>query len=188
MRASLTLVLLCAGCFHDIGALRARGPVDGGPDTGPPEEVIPSVLAADPAIDGAITCALEGLVARGGSLAGLARAADTGTAIVDGISVSSCLRADLVSVAETESLIVSARAAGPVCGDDCGAECGMAAALQVFVGDGERYRHVATVIPTAELADHPVGIGEPIRDVVLCRSDAPDGADNVEIDYLAAFR
>jgi hypothetical protein len=181
-------LLVVAGCTHDLGALRARGETDGGPDAPVAAETPPAVIAEDPAVGGAITCMLDGIAERGGEVAGLGRGADTATATVDRTMVSACVRADFVAAAPTERVVVSARQVTGACGDECTTACGTAPSLHVFTGDDRGYRRVASLTPGTELADEVVPVGDTIRYVVLCRGSEPATHDDLEVDYLAAVR
>ena len=190
MRGALVAASLLAlgGCSHDLGALRARGPVDGGPDSGGPFETAPTVVSEEPVVTAAITCTLDGIGERGGDLAGLGRGSDTETVTVDRRMVTACLRADYVTPLPTESAIVSARQTTGACGDACTTECGVAPEVHVFAGDTRAYRHIGTFTPGVELADETFPVADTIRYILVCRGAEPATQDDVEVDYVAVVR
>ena len=187
-RALLLALLMLAACSHDLGALRARGPVDGGPDVGGPFETAPTVVSEEPVVTDSITCTLDGISERGGDLAGLGRGADTETVTVDRRMVTACLRADFVSALPTESALVVARQTMGACGDACTTECGTAPEVHVFAGDTRSYRHIGTFTPGPELADQTFTVADTIRYILVCRGSQAATHDDVEVDYVALLR
>lgn len=181
-------VVAIAGCSHDLGALRARGPVDGGPDSGGPFETAPTVVSEEPAVTGSITCTLDGIGERSGDVAGLGRGADTESVTVDRRMVTACLRADFVTPLPTESALVSARQTMGACGDACTTECGTAPEVHVFAGDTRAYRHIGTFTPGPELADESFPVADTIRYILVCRGAEAATHDDVEVDYVAVIR
>ncbi len=178
---------------RDGGALDAPSDAAGdGPrtDAPAPAEQSPVSASVGPVAGGATVCDEDGIRARGGAAAGLARFDDTSTTSIDGVTVSACVKADFGSVEAFSELLVVASASPSACGTMCmDPLCGTGRTIVWFTSaDDVTYGPHGPLMPTGVFADFHVPTDAPYRYALVCRSTNAAARDQNLVDYVAAIR
>lgn len=166
--------------------------LDGGTDGGaPPDAGSSYTVTAGPDSPGSVTCNLDGLWERGGTMAGLATTNNTGGGVVmDGMPMSSCLTIDIGEPTPLSNVLVSMRGSGTgaVCGLSCASACTTALPTWALATslDGTEFRIRSYGGPFwSDLMDVNVSLSSIVaRYIVICRGNQTHEGGMLEVDYV----
>lgn len=139
---------------------------------------------------GNTVCAVEEVLVRDGSVAGLDRPGTGALGMIDGHGVTACVGVDFGRVESFPDIVVRAQGTGDGCGIACeSTSCGASVYMRVFRAetDGAWVNadyHVA--LTRNVLTDYRIVLDGPTRYVLVCRGGAGYRSDDVAVDSIVA--
>jgi len=164
---------------------------DSGTPVAPPPPGDRSCLPRNPTVVGATARSALGAscnIESGSTVDGVSAGLSMGGAGVFQIDepyhlTTSCMGVDFGDERYAQTLRITARGVGAVCGQGCSDACGTGREMMLFASaDGLSFEHVGLVPLTDTLTPIDVAVRGVVRSVLLCRGPSGPMRDNIEID------